>query len=208
MTFKLENIHKGTTLIYLLHYSEFDPMEFTDRLTPVEIERLIGFSHLSRKREFVATRILRNELFGAEHIHYDQNGAPYIEREGFISISHSATTAALAFNPSFSIGLDLEEIGTKARRVYTKFLSEEEIEHFDTMSDVQMTQCWSAKECLYKLAGHKEIDFKRHLKLERMDEQRYIGTILSAKKRRSAEIHTFVHGNLIVSINGSALTEN
>jgi phosphopantetheinyl transferase len=208
MTFKFENIHKGTTLIYLLHYSEFDPMEFTDRLTPVEIERLIGFSHLSRKREFVATRILRNELFGAEHIHYDQNGAPYIEKEGFISISHSNTTAALAFNSSYPVGLDLELLNDKARRVHSKFLSLEEIQLFDTNSDEQMTQCWSAKECLYKLAGHKQIDFKKNLRLSPLDQHRYLGAIHYEQKIRSVEIDTFVKGNLIISINVTPLTEH
>ncbi|MEY4605112.1 MAG: hypothetical protein RIT43_2404 [Bacteroidota bacterium] len=207
MNFRIEKLHHGTTEINLLHYSAFDPMEFTDRLTSIEIERLLGFTHLSRKREFVATRILRNEFFGTEHIHYDANGAPYIEQEGYISISHSDTTAALAFNTTFPIGLDLEAICGKARRVHAKFLSVEEMDLFDTSSDEQMTRCWSAKECLYKLAGHKSIDFRRDLQLSPLDDERAVGTIRSGAKVRSVEIHTFVTGALIVSINGTPLTE-
>ena len=99
--------------------------------TEEECERLQNFSHPARQQEFVATRLLRHAVFGFSHIHYDAHGAPYIQEEGFISISHCRNTVALAVNPTYKIGLDLERERLNILQLSSKFLSEAEKIIFD-----------------------------------------------------------------------------
>ena len=86
-----------------MHFNAFSPADYLDQLTEQEKERFFSFTNVNRQREFVATRILRHRLFGFQHIHYDEHGAPYIEDEGFISISHAPSTVGIALSKDFKI---------------------------------------------------------------------------------------------------------
>jgi 4'-phosphopantetheinyl transferase len=208
MPFTHESIQVAHSQIHFIHYSEFDPYSFIDYLTEEEKERFFTFSHLHRKREFVATRYLRHQLFGFEHIHYDVNGAPYIKGEGFISISHTPGAVGIAFNKYFQIGLDIETRNDRAQRVHRKFLSEEECLLMDTSDPDRMTLAWSAKECLYKIAGRKQIDFKSELLLTPNGPSSFKGGVKTQDLVSTAEIHTFVAERYVYSINESPLTDS
>ena len=110
MPFRQEIIQINCIFIHLLSFEEFDPITYLDQLTDQEKDRFFSFGHDKRRREFAATRILRHRVFGFKHIHYDQFGAPYIEDEGYISISHAHGIVGIALCKDFSIGLDLESI--------------------------------------------------------------------------------------------------
>ena len=163
MAFEYSDIESNSTKIHLLKYDEFDPFAHLDKLTGLERERLSTFSHIKRQREFVATRLLRHELFGYEHIHYDAHGAPFIEQEGYISISHSTNQVGIAVNSNYQVGLDLEPHRSNILSLAHKFLSHEERLSFDCTNPVTVTKIWSCKEALYKLAGRKKIIFKDDL---------------------------------------------
>jgi len=157
----------GDIEIHTVSYPDFEPSHFLDVLTSEELERIKKFGHIKRQREFIATRILRHELFGFEHIHYTTEGAPYINKDTFISISHSKNLVAIAFNEQFPVGMDLELIRHDIGRVMHKFLSERELSEFDCSDPVLVTSIWSAKETLYKLAGRKQILFSKELHIFR-----------------------------------------
>ncbi len=205
MPFIQESKQLTHSIIHFIHYDDFEPAVYLDLLTPEEQERFFNFSSDHRKREFVATRYLRHQLFGFEHIHYDPQGAPYIKNEGFISISHTAGIVGIAFNKDFRIGLDIEIKSKKAKRVCNKFLSQEELILFDHTNSDLMTTAWSAKETLYKIAGRNKIDFKTELHLQPVKETIFKGSILTEGIRSSAEIHTFVEDSYVYTINESAL---
>lgn len=187
-----------------MHYNPFSPIDFLDHLTEGEIERFFSFSSLNRRQEFVASRILRHTIFGTEHIHYDEMGAPYIKGEGFISISHTKGVVGIAFSPQFKVGLDLERITDKASRVCDKFLSDDEGQLFNRLDAVEMTKVWSCKEALYKLAGRKGFIFKEHLLLKKGGDALYLGQIIHPKEVINVEINTFADGDLIISVNDKA----
>jgi 4'-phosphopantetheinyl transferase EntD len=193
MPFTHESIQVAHSQIHFIHYSEFDPYSFIDYLTEEEKERFFTFSHLHRKREFVATRYLRHQLFGFE---------------GFISISHTPGAVGIAFNKHFQIGLDIETRNDRAQRVHRKFLSEEECLLLDTSDPDRMTLAWSAKECLYKIAGRKQIDFKSELLLTPNGPSSFIGGVKTQDLVSTAEIHTFVTERYVYSINESPLTDS
>ena len=188
----------------MLWYVDFDPFTYLEQLTESEKERFFTFRHIDRKREFVATRILRHRIFGFQHIHYDPHGAPYIEGEGFISISHADGVVGIAFCKDFNIGMDLETIREKAVYLSSKFLSEEEKWNFNTDDAIEMTRVWSAKEVLYKLAGRKEILFKSQLLLSKSNYETYLGTIVNPDHLLKMNIHSMIWNDTIISLNVTA----
>lgn len=203
MNFKTDLIVIGSSEIHFLEYDDFVPEHYLDRLSEIEIENFKNFKNIKRKREFVATRLLRHDLFGFKHIHYSPIGAPYIKDEGFISISHSQNLIGIATNKQYQIGLDLEQVSDKALRLHSKFLNENEIQIFDTQSEIEMTQCWSAKEALYKLAGRNGIDFKTELILGKDPQNRWSGKIYGEKETISVELHIFEYKNQVITINSN-----
>ena len=205
MDFIIDKIVFNDTTIYTLSFSDFEPLNYLEHLTSQEIERFEAFSHEQRKREFVATRILRHSIFGFKHIHYNAVGAPYIEDEGFISISHAKNLVGIAINSFYQIGLDLELIQDKAFKVQSKFLNESEISIFDTSNHHTMTACWSAKETLYKLAGRKKIDFKKDLQLYNKEENLWIGKIIHPETIFSVNLRITEYNNYIITFNSSPI---
>lgn len=207
MDFRMNQKEFGETRIHFLHYADFDPAVQLHHLTGQELERYHTFHHLKRRREFVATRILRHAILGFEHIHYNAFGAPYIENAGFISISHAENLIGIAFNAKHAVGLDLERVQEKARRLYPKFMNDHEREDFDLGSDREMTACWSAKETLYKLAGRKKILFKEELHLYKTSEDRWQGKIINPTEVLCTDLHIFGYEEYIVSFNVSPIVQ-
>lgn len=184
-----------------MSFSDFEPLDYLDQLTSNEKERFFAFTNLQRKREFIATRILRHELFGFQHIHYDRVGAPYIEDEGFISISHSKNMVGIAFCKNFKVGLDIENIHPKIENIKHKFLSVDEIEHLNCNSPVELTKVWSGKESLYKISGRKGINFRTDLFLKKKSEEEWEGKIINHNEILTTELNIFELENRIISIN-------
>lgn len=205
MDFTFEHITIDQSTIYLLHYGNFDPADYLNKLTNQELERYHTFNHPKRKREFVATRILRHQLFGFEHIHYDEHGAPYIESEGFISVSHCKNTVGIALNKEFQVGLDLEIPRPQIGLLAHKFLSEHEKDILNVTDPNELTRIWSAKEALYKLAGRKKIIFAKELLLESKNEIIYEGRIINPEHERLVKLHIFEHKGMVITINSKEI---
>ncbi len=200
------SIHGST--IHLCKYNEFEPTEFMEYLTDIEKQRLLSFKHIRRRREFMATRILRHRAIGFQHINYDHNGAPYINNEGFISISHSTNEVGLAINPNFKIGLDLESPRDNIRSLMHKFLSEQEKETYNTDDILEVCKIWSAKEAMYKLAGRKKIHFKSELLLNRDSDEFWSGKIINHNHDLSVKLNIFENNNTIISINTESIVRH
>ena len=205
--FRQETHSIDSVNIHLLHYEAFDPNDYLDHLTEEETERYFTFSHSKRKMEFVATRILRHGIFGFTHIHYTALGSPYIENEGFISISHAKGVVGIAFSKDFPVGFDLEKIDQRILKLSQKFLSVAETEFLDTSSALEMTKLWSGKEALYKIAGRKGILFGTELHLSPIENNRWKGRIHSGDKILHTEISIFTLDDVVVSVNINALKE-
>ena len=189
--------------VYTMSYMDFNPLDYLNDLTPLEIERFYTFKHIQRKREFVATRVLRHQIFGFEHIHYDEVGAPYINQEGYISISHTKNLVGLALCKKFKIGFDLERIQNKITNIKHKFISERELNHFEN-SPLELTKAWSAKETLYKLSGKKGLNFRTNIELEKVTKDNWNGTIKLGSSEKSTKIKIEVINNTVLSLNISA----
>src|SRR5690554_558005 len=80
--FHTESIKYGPVTVFLLYYDDFVTEEHLHNLLPNEQVKLQSLNHPSRRREFVATRVLRTMHFGNEPILYSKIGAPMSKRRG------------------------------------------------------------------------------------------------------------------------------
>tara|TARA_R110002072_G_scaffold20688_4_gene74863 strand:+ start:21823 stop:22452 length:630 start_codon:yes stop_codon:yes gene_type:complete len=203
--FKFEKIQIKDSIIYFCYFSTYSPDAFFKYLSSEEINKVKSFASVSRRMEFVATRVLKHTFFGDKLIEYNLIGAPYIEGLGFISISHTHKMVAIALNESYKIGLDLESPRDSILSVSSKFLSPEEKQNFNVTNRLEVTKIWSAKETLYKLAGRKKIIFKEELILKRHNDNLWEGLILNSDHSISVKLNIFEHNEIIVTINNEPI---
>jgi 4'-phosphopantetheinyl transferase len=199
--FHQESISYGQNEVHFLKYNEFNPQEHLHVLTEPELKRLLQISNLKRQQEFIATRILRNALFGKETIFYNIQGAPYIESEGYISISHSKNIVSISFSKAFEVGIDIEEISDKIIRVAPKFVSDLEQLNIDINNPVQLTKLWTGKEALYKLAKTEGLHFKEQLNLIQKSADLWDGTIQTNHETIRTELNIFEKKNFMIAFN-------
>ena len=202
-----EMINYGLVTLYLLYYDNFIVEEHINDLLPDELESLKLLKHPSRRREYIATRVLRTLHFGKTPILYSEIGAPSIEKEGFISISHNNLVAGIAYCNSFQVGLDIEPIHEKVMRVKHKFLGENEKKQNDTSSIEEMIKIWSGKETLYKLASRKKIIFKENLFLTPINKRIWNGEIVFQNSKKEVELTIDKRNDFVISINTSPIHE-
>jgi 4'-phosphopantetheinyl transferase len=204
LEFERKNYQFDDVQVFTLAFGDFDPIQYLDRLTTLEKERFFTFSNLKRKQEFVATRLLRHEVIGFQHIHYNNVGAPYIDGEGYISISHTRNLVGFALCKTFQIGLDLELIQDKIIAVKHKFISESEKQNFEIDNCEELTKIWSAKETLYKLSGLKGLNFRTELELNKISNDIWKGYIKKEEDSKTTTLKIHKEKNVILTLNISA----
>ncbi len=205
MPFRRKSISINEIEIHLIFFQNFIPEEYYHLLNSNEQDRLLSFHHVNRKREFIATRLLKKELFGDKHILYESHGAPYIQDEGFISISHTSSCSAIAVCSNFRIGLDLEKHSSKAARLQSKFLNKQELVFLDSSIERKMTAAWSCKESMYKLAGRKKIIFKTELLLQSNIENKWEGQIINPDEKFFVKLLSIDEEDFVITINTSEI---
>ena len=141
--------------------------------------------------EWLATRITLYQLLGEEKkILKKENGQPYLADNSFhISISHTRNYVAIILHPTRAVGIDVETISERIRRIAHRFISDDE--HIDSSQEVvHQLLHWSAKESLFKLMKESEIDFKQHLHIEPFTPQS--AGVMRAKETKSRDEKSFV----------------
>jgi phosphopantetheinyl transferase len=120
-----------------------------------------------RAVEWLTTRIMLYTLLGEEKkIVKKETGQPYLSDNSYrISISHTKKYAAILLHPTLPVGVDIETISERVKKIAYKFISDNE--YIDPSQEiVHQLLHWSAKESLFKLISESEIDFKQHLHIE------------------------------------------
>lgn len=118
-----------------------------------------------RKKEFLAVRALLHEVLlargGSEQkidamgdIAYNEYGKPLL-RGYHISISHTQGYAALIISKKRLVGVDIEYINDRVKRVADKFLRRDEV-----AGDLDsLLVHWCSKETVYKLFSEENLQF-------------------------------------------------
>ena len=158
-------------------------------------EGFARFSAEKRKQEWLAVRVLLKEMLGEEKsIAYLPSGKPYLEDGSMhVSFSHTHGYVAVALHPSAEVGVDIEQYGTRVRRVASRFIREDEKVSIASGDEiVGLLLHWSAKETMFKLMDDQGVDFIDHLRvLPFLQEES--GTFKACEYRSDKEMEFLIH---------------
>ena len=142
-------------------------------LNPEDMARYEEMSNPNRKRQWLGCRLALKTILQTKEldIRYDKNGKPGLATHpGNISFSHCGEYAAAIYAPSSAVGIDLEEIRERIRKLASRFLSQKEMELQRAENpETFFTLCWSCKEAAYKIHGDPGIDLKHDIIIEAID---------------------------------------
>tara|TARA_B100001758_G_scaffold247507_1_gene265603 strand:+ start:2214 stop:2795 length:582 start_codon:yes stop_codon:yes gene_type:complete len=169
-------------------YSELLKLSNTHDLPKYKTEK--------RKKEFLASRLLLNEIQPNQSISYNQYGAPEIKNEKHISISHSKNLVAIAVSDK-RVGLDLEYISDKALRLSSKFISKD---HQINLSNEKATLIWCLKETIYKWYQKGNIDFINDIKISPFTVSKKGHLVAMFKKKKLSLRYTRIDSYFLVYI--------
>ena len=113
------------------------------------------FKSEKRKKEFLACKLLLNEISPNITITYNEFGVPELDNGQHISISHSKNLVAIIISKT-KVGLDIEQISEKPLRLSSKFISKD---HHTPLSEEKATLIWCCKEAIFKWHQKGNIDF-------------------------------------------------
>lgn len=193
-------IKRNDLSVYLMEIDENEVNSYLSSLTPAELIKYGALHHPEKQLEFAASRHLRTLLFGKKQIEYNEFGSPYIEGEGYISLSHTRGLVGLAHSVLFNVGLDLESVRDKAMHLHTKFIHPSEREFFDTTSAFDMSLLWSFKETLFKLADRRGVHFSKDL-IIRKENDHFFGLINQYHILHEYELTYQLFGHYLITCN-------
>jgi 4'-phosphopantetheinyl transferase EntD len=147
-------------------------------LSDAETTKHQSISHPIKKLEYLGSRHLKHKLFGNQDIFYDRTGAPYLEKQGYISLSHAYPFVVIAVSENHPVGVDIEPVSDKAVRTSIRFTTENEIRPLNFSTSKHYTALWSFKETLYKLSDRNRLLFQEHLWVEPAGDQ-FVGFFLN-----------------------------
>ena len=116
---------------------------------------LTKFKTEKRKKEFLASRLLVQEISQNTIITYNEFGAPELDNGKYISISHSKEMVAIIISEQ-QVGLDIEQISEKALRLAAKFIS---AKNQSNLTKEKATLIWCCKEAIFKWHQTGGVDF-------------------------------------------------
>ncbi|MBR5984297.1 MAG: 4'-phosphopantetheinyl transferase superfamily protein [Bacteroidales bacterium] len=131
-----------------------------------------------RRIELLSVRALLKAVGINQTIHY-KDRKPYLY-EGYISISHSANMAAIIYNHDFPVGIDIETIASRIRRIASRAFSDAELAAADDDLE-KLTILWNCKECVFKLANDEGIDFREMIEVDMPSDFSYMDNFNNEK---------------------------
>lgn len=161
-------------------------------------------THPHKRLQHLAGRFLLQFLFPDfpyDLIQIADTRKPFLPGEQYhFSISHCGDYAAAIVSRSSRVGIDIEIPVEKIMRVREKFLSIEENVQFSmfygqsstdsrTPDSRLPTLLWSAKEAVFKWYGEGAVDFRQHIRLQRIHEGSETIDCFFAKTNTGLSIH-------------------
>ncbi|HBZ33607.1 MAG TPA: hypothetical protein DEO38_00755 [Bacteroidales bacterium] len=166
---ELVTYHALSSTVYVVSLTDADTPESLLGQLPYDVD-LSNYKSVGRQREIAGIRILLRQTLGDDVRLEYHNGRPFLKHKlandysplPHISISHSHGILALAVNPHYELGMDLEVFGNKIRRVRERFLSAEELAWLIN-DDERLTRAhiaWTVKESVFKIFGDPVYNFQ------------------------------------------------
>jgi 4'-phosphopantetheinyl transferase len=174
------------------------------------IQEHLGNMNPARQQHALSGRLLAQHFYPEDRIVKDAFGKPHLQdSEHFISWSHSGNYAAFIASETEPMGIDIEEVSNRIRRVEDKFCNKSDKDCiYKTHHSESLLLIWAAKESLYKLYGKKEVDFKNDMTIEPFDmgqEGRFLARFHKGKEHVSFTMeYEFFDGHVAVWTLGRA----
>ena len=199
----------GTTKIGVWHIAE--PESFFLEKVPLQSQ----ITHWNKRLQHLAGRYLLQELFPGFPYHLIEiadTRKPFLPNEEYhFSISHCGDYAAVIVSKDKRVGIDIELVTPKIDKIKHKFLSDQEQKILSGLAEDKsisesriLTTAWSIKEAMFKWFGDGGIDFKDHLKIEKLFFEGIKGTAqckLMKEKNIDLEVELlFLEGNCLAWI--------
>jgi 4'-phosphopantetheinyl transferase len=131
------------------------------------------FKFERRTRQWLSSRLVLQEVLKDKIPHQPltilkhPNGRPFIDGLGWnFSMSHSGNYAAVLVSKTSPVGIDIEEISERIKKIARKFINDYEWQFLVGENDLHtMYLLWSAKEAIFKWFGDGQVDFKKHMQV-------------------------------------------
>ena len=114
-----------------------------------------NYTSEKRKKEQLISRLMVNKICKNGAIFYNEFGAPELDNDKHLSISHSNELVTIIISNK-KTGLDIEKISEKALRTASKFVAEKNL---IKLNKEKATLIWCIKEAVYKWHQKGGIDF-------------------------------------------------
>jgi 4'-phosphopantetheinyl transferase len=176
------------------------------QLSDSETEEFVKISNEKRKCEFLAVRLLLQQMLQEKtEIRYNNTGKPFLNNSSYhISIAHSSDLAIVLLTDKNS-GTDVEKKSRNTDKIADRFLSKDERRWIGETTNPQLTQilCWCAKEAIYKNACLPDIEFKRNIQIKAFQPLKEGGTFQAKLIQHAHSTHfslcyLFYQNNVIV----------
>ena len=118
-----------------------------------------------RKLEILSARALLKEMFGNSKLDYNKYGAPILDNNNKISISHSKQLVAIIIS-ELKLGIDIEINSERVLKIKNKFLSDNDNTN---ESQEDLTIAWSTKECVFKWHQRGNLNFKDDILIKKIN---------------------------------------
>jgi len=164
------------------------------------------FVNENRKKQWLAYRALLKGLFNNRQlvISYDLNHKPFLANQQYhLSVSHSCHYAVVILSDKYAVGIDIEKVSDRIKKIVNKFLNETELGYAGSGNSLEeLFIYWGAKESLYKLYGKKNLDFRKNIILDKVTmgpSGKFLGKIILGDKEMTFTIYfKIMHGYVMV----------
>ncbi len=193
-------LSENTVHVFLLELNSFDYQDCIKNLSVDECNRAGKLKIESKRNQFVITRSLLRQFLALSlnkspqdiHFCYAQHCKPYIEDQYNnnsleFNVSHSGAYAVIAISLNNKLGVDIEQINTKAdyNSLSNRFFSQQEKEQYSKLAENEQLELfyriWVRKESFTKAIG-KGVSFGLDQFSVSLDKKCSVSEIITSKK--------------------------
>jgi len=167
-----------------------EPLEYFEEkahLSLADQNKYQSITSISRKKEWLAVRVLLNEVLGFwPQITYTETGKPILQNHSrHLSISHSKTMVGILLCTNPYAGIDIEKTDRSIEKVSKRFLSEEELIQLEKQpQNFKRILYWCAKEAIFKSVNESNVLFSKQIAIEQVNTNGTIkGKYISEKEQ-------------------------
>jgi 4'-phosphopantetheinyl transferase len=125
---------------------------------------------INRKLQWMSSRLLLKILSPHSEIFFSQEKGPVQTQNNlFVSISHTNYFSCATISQTSPVGIDIEEINDKAKRISKKFLHASELQiqkNFPLEESSFCTLIWTIKESIFKKFHNLHLIFSEQIVLK------------------------------------------